>query len=244
MIDTFPSSQTSPLTYEGMPITFHTTHWSVVLAAKGNDTQARAALSELCTSYREPILRYIERTIRTDAPHRYGGRNAEDLTHDFLARLLEGKLFAHFQRREGRFRAYLLGAVRHFVSNVRQRESAGKRVGDGSPQAADSSRGRGYSEIDDAQFDRDWAQTTIHRAIALLGSARETQTLLPWLTLEMTAEDRARLAAELGKSESAIKVALHRLRKKFRQCVREQIAHTVASETEIDAELDYLIRAL
>ena len=160
-------------------ITFHTTHWSVVLAAKGDDSKARAALSELCQTYREPILRYIERTIRTDASHRYGGRSAEDLAHDFLARLLEGKMFEHFQRREGRFRAYLLGAVRHFVANIRQQESAAKRVGDGRQQTADGGRLCGYTETDEAQFDRDWAKTTINRAIALLGDARETQTLLP-----------------------------------------------------------------
>ena len=226
------------------PITFHTTHWSVVLAAKGDNSKARAALSELCKLYREPILRYIERTIRTDASYRYGGRSAEDLTHDFLARLLEGRMFEHFQRREGRFRTYLLGAVRHFVSNIRQQESAAKRVGDGRQQTTDGSRSCGYTETDEAMFDRDWAKTTINRAIALLGNAPETQMLLPWLTLEMTAEDRLRLAAELGKSESAVKVALHRLRKKFRRYVRELIAHTVEFETEIDAELDYLIRAL
>ena len=222
------------------PIPFHTTHWSVVLAAKGNDTNAKAALRELCESYREPILRYIERGTRTDSPQRYGGRNAEDLTHDFLARLLEGKMFGNFQRREGRFRAYLLGAVRHFLANIRQQESAAKR-----------SFSRYFGTMDDipqhddaAMFDRDWAQTTIDRAIALLGDSLETQMLLPYLTSELTTEDRQRLMKELDRSESAVKVALHRLRKKFRQHVRDQIAQTVESESEVDAELDYLIRAL
>jgi len=223
------------------PITFHTTHWSVVLAAKGDDSKAHTALSELCASYREPILRYIERTIRTDVPQRYGGRNAEDLTHDFLARLLEGKFFEHFQRREGRFHTYLLGAVRHFLANVRQRESAAKRGG-------------GFVRLpthydipqthNDVQFDRDWAQTTINRAIVLLGNSPETQTLLPYLTREMTVEDRIRFTTELGKSESAIKVALHRLRKKFREHVRKLIAHTVESESDIDVELNLLIKAM
>ena len=218
-------------------VDFHTTHWSVVLAAKGNE--AKAALCELCESYREPILRYVERTVRTDSPQRYGGRDAEDLTHDFLARLLEGKMFEQLQRREGRFRAYLLGAVRHFLSNVRQRESASKRC------ARHSGSIDIISQTDDsAMFDHDWAQTTIDRAIASLGSSPETQVLLPWLTCELTANDRVRLATELGKSEVAVKVALHRLRKKFREHIREQIARTVESETEIDAELDYLIRAL
>ena len=222
-------------------IAFPTTHWSVVLAAKWDDTKARAALCELCESYHEPILRYVERVVRTDSTSRYGGRNAEDLTHDFLARLLEGKMFEQLHRREGRFRVYLLGAVRHFLANVRQQESAAKRGGgivhlsirDDIPQSDD-----------DAMFDHDWATATIDRAVATLGDSTETQTLLPWLTLEMTPDDRVRLATELGKSEDAVKVALHRLRKKFRLCIREQIARTVESESEIDAELDHLIQAL
>jgi RNA polymerase sigma-70 factor (ECF subfamily) len=223
------------------PITYPTTHWTAVLTAKGDDTQARAALGELCETYREPILRYIEREIRTDDPHRYGGRNAEDLTHDFLARLLERKMFAHLVRREGRFRAYLLGAVRHFIANVRQRESAAKRLG----RSGDIVPGSlAYNDDNNALFDHDWAQATVNNAIALLGDASETQTLLPYLTQELTAEDRERLANELGKTEIAVKVALHRLRKKFRQLVREQIARTVESESEIDDELDYLIRSL
>jgi RNA polymerase sigma-70 factor (ECF subfamily) len=220
---------------------FHTTHWSVVLAAKGDNTKAGAALSELCKSYRQPILRYIGRTLRADASLHYGGRNAEDLTHDFLVRLLEGKLFERVHPTEGRFRTYLLGAVRYFLSSVRNQESAEKRGGgvmhlpvqDDIPQTDDA-----------AVFDCDWARTTINQATALLGEAEETQMLVPWLTREMTTEDRERLAGELGKTEAAVKVALHRLRKKFRQHVREQIAHTVESEKEIDAELGYLIRAL
>ena len=222
------------------PIPFHTTHWSVVLAAKGDDTKAKAALRELCESYREPMLRYVEREIRTDSPQRYGGRNAEDLTHDFLAKLLEGKMFGNVQRLEGRFRTYLLGAVRHFLANIRQRESAAKRSFSRYSANVDD-----ISKTDDeAMFDRDWARATIDRAIATLGNSQETQTLLPYLTSELTAEDRQQLAKELDKSESAVKVALHRLRKKFRQHVREQIARTVESESDIDAELDYLIRAL
>jgi len=221
-------------------ISFHTTHWSIVLAAKGDHSKAHAALSELCKIYREPILRYIERAIRTDYSHRYGGRNAEDLTHDFLARLLEGKLFAHVERREGGFRAYLQGAVRHFLANVRQRESAAKRTF--SQSSADV---KDIPQADDeTMFDCDWARTTINRAVALLGDSQETRTLLPWLTSTITLEDRERLVKELGKTESAVKIALYRLRKKFQQHVRHIIAHTVESEAEIDAELDHLIKVL
>jgi len=228
-----------------MSFDFPTTHWSVVLTAKRDDTKARAALSELCLAYREPILRYVERVVQGDSSYRYGGRNAEDLTHDFLVKLLEGNMFARLRRLEGRFRVYLLGAVRHFLTHIRQQESAAKRGGgivhlplreDILPTEADA----GF----DAMYDHDWATATIDRAVTALGDSPETQTLLPWLTREWMPEDRARLAAELGMTDTALRVALHRLRKKFRNGIREQIARTVASESEIDAELDHLIRAM
>ena len=226
-------------------ISFHTTHWSIVLAAKGDHSKAHAALSELCKIYREPILRYIERTIRTGTPDSYGGRNAEDLTHDFLARLLEGKLFAHVERREGGFRAYLQGAVRHSLANVRQRESAAKRT---FSRYSGNTVAGSLEDIpqtdEETMFDCDWARTTINRAVALLGDSQETKTLLPWLTRTITLEDRKRLVKELGKTEAAVKIALYRLRKKFQQHVRHIIAHTVESEAEIDAELDHLIKML
>ena len=227
-------------------ITFHTTQWSVVLAAKGNDTKARNALRELCESYRTPILRHIDRAIRTDSPQSYGGRNAEDLTHDFLIQILEGKMFEHFERREARFRSYLLVTVQHFLSSVRKRESATKRGGGVVHLPIHREiQHNDISQADDAaMFDRDWAQTTIDRAIASLGNSPETQTLLPYLTRELTAEDRAVQAAKLNKSVTALKVALYRLRTKFRDNIREQIARTVESKSEIDAELDHLVKAL
>jgi len=219
---------------------FDTTHWSVVIAAKGDDTKAKVALRKLCELYRVPIMRHIERTLQTYSPQRYGGRNAEDLTHDFLVQLLEEGMFEHLERQRGRFRSYLLGAVQHFLSNVRQRESTTKRGGgfvhvsmhDGIPQA---------DEVE--MFDRDWAQMTIDRAVASLGNSPETQSLLPYLTREISAEDRTSLATKLGKSEAGIKVALHRLRKKFRENVREQICETVECVSEVDAELNHLVRA-
>jgi len=220
---------------------FDTTNWSVVTAAKGNDTKARTALRRLCELYRKPIQQHIDRTTRTDSPQSYGGRNAEDLTHDFLVQMLEGKTLEHFERRDARFRTFLLGTIHHFLSDVRRREAAAKRGG-----------GVVHSPIHDeipqpdevSMFDRDWAQVTIDRAMASLGDSPETQSLLPYLTRELTAEDRATLVTKLGKTEAALKVALNRLRKKFRDHILEQIARTVESESEIDAELNHLVKAL
>ena len=251
-------------------ITFPTTHWSVVLAAKWDDTKARAALRDLCESYREPILRYVERVVHGDSSCRYGGRNAEDLTHDFLARLLEGKMFAQLQRDGAPFRVYLLGAVRYFLSQLRIREPAQKRGGLGHhPGIARStaSSPAHYDAIyfqhialpdepvdshgfDEAVFDRDWALAMIQRAMRSLEPAGSeprdipAKRLLPWITREMNAETRSQLAAELGLSDTAVKVALHRLRKKFRLTIRTLIAETVKDASEIDAELDHLIKAL
>lgn len=226
-----------------MPPEFHTTHWSVVLATKGDDTKARAALRELCESYREPILHSIRRAVATDAERRYGGRNAEDLTHDFLTRLLEGDMFQRLEREGGLFRVYLLGAIRHFLAKTRQRESALKRGADVAKiSLPDDSPGT--DDFDDAIFDRDWARAMVDRALDSLEKTPETQALLPWITCELDGPTRSRLAAELDMSEVAVKVALHRLRRKFRETIRKQIAETVRDESEIDGELDHLIRAL
>lgn len=246
---------------------FHTTHWSVVLTAKGDDTAAREALSTLCETYYQPVLRYVERQTATDSMRRYGGRDARDLTHDFFTQLLEGRMFAQLHREGARFRVYLLGTVRLFLSQMRIRESAQKRGGEISRTALpedvpEDSRHR--AAFDAAVFDRDWARAMIRRATDSLqkterpsengdstntlpmnvppGSA--TPKLLPWLICELNAETRRRLAAELDMTETAVKVALHRLRKRFRETIRRQIAETVAHESEIDAELDHLIRAL
>ena len=221
--------------------TFQTTHWSVVLAAKGDDTKAAIALRMLCESYREPILRYVGRIIAKDTVNRYGVRTAEDLTHDFILQLLEKNMFRQFERRECRFRTYLLGAVQHFLANVRQRESSAKRGGGivHIPIEDDS-----CPSEDETMFDRDWAQSMVDQAIQSLGNSRESQTLLPWLTQELSAADRTTIATALGMNETAIKVALHRLRKKFRTNIREQIARTVESESQIDDELAYLVRIL
>ena len=238
-----PSASSPPPPVGRLPSTnsennmFHTTHWSVVLAAKGDDTKARAALRELCESYREPILRSIQR---------YSGRqDAEDLTHDFLARLLEGKTFRQLDRQGGSFRSYLLGAVRHFLAKTREREAAAKRGGGIAPVSIlPDHPAVEKEELLEELFDRDWAQTMVARTLDSLEKTPETQTLLPWVTREMDVEARARIGAQLDMSDVAVKVALHRLRKKFRETIRKRIAETVRDESEIDGELDHLIRAL
>ncbi len=224
--------------------TFHTTQWTAVLAARGNDTAGREALGDLCQRYYGPVERFVQRVTAGSDARRYGGRDAKDLTHVFFARVLEGEMFTELQRNGGAFRAYLRGAVRHFLAKTREREAAEKRGGGVAqiPLAEDLAV---FSETDaDAFFDCQWAHAMIDAAVLDLGNSPETQRLLPWLTQEMSAQTRTALAEEFGMTDVALRVALHRLRKRFRAAVRTWIAATVAHESEIDGELVYLIRAL
>ena len=226
--------------------TFPTTHWSVVLTAKGDDTAAREALSTLCETYYQPVLRYIERSTGMDSTRRYGGRDARDLTHDFFTQLLEGEMFSQLQKRERKlFRSYLLGAVKFFLLQIQAYESTEKRGRDFS-QTTLPVESLGITPPDDAVFDRDWAGMMIKRAMTSLNNLPDphVKKLLPWITQELNMGSRAGIAAELEMSDVAVKVALHRLRKKFRETIRAQIAETVEHPTDIGAELDHLIRAL
>lgn len=222
---------------------FQTTHWSVVLTAKGNGTSAEAALRVLCDAYYEPVRHFIERIVNGDSSRIYGGRDVNDLTHDFMAKLLEGEMFQRLEWRGSSFRSYLLGAVRHFLSKTRQKEATLKRGGDfvRTSLPADSPE---WYVTDDAVFDRDWAQTMLDRAIASLRVSPESEVLIPWINREVDAKIRSQLAAELGMTDIAVKVALHRLRGRFREEIRARVAETVEYESEIDGELDHLIRAL
>ena len=244
--------------------------------AKGDDTAAKAALATLCETYYSPIHKYLLRGVAADHARLYGGRDAADLTHDFFAQILGGKMFARLHRDGAPFRVYLLGALRHFLSQLRIRESAQKRGGipslrddpslqsgvpslrcasfrllmDGPASLESVDEPADLHGFDDAVFDRDWALAMIQRAMRSLEPAGDeprdipARRLLPWITREMNAETRGQLAAELGLSDTAVKVALHRLRKKFRHTIRALIAETVKDASEIASELDHLIRAL
>lgn len=227
-----------------MDNTFHTTHWTQVLAAKDD----RNALRSLCELYYAPVLHYIKRQTQTDEAYRYGGRDAEDLAQDFIVQLLDGNAFEHLERQGNRFRTYLLGAVRHFLAKIREKESTEKRGRNFKRQelpaeiAAGINTGNGLS---DAVFDRIWAKSIIDRVLdSLADGTPETERLMAWLTREVNAEIRKNLAAELNMNDTAVKVALHRLRKKFRTKIRAEIAVTVDDDSEIDGELQYLIAAL
>ena len=220
------------------------------MAARGASTEAQTALASLCEAYYEPVQAYIAHTTRDLGDPR-------DLTHEFFARILAGAALDGAEPRRGRFRAYLLGAVKNFLSDTRQRAHAAKR-GDGLPPLSLHSGTPTDPGFDvpaakdtapDAWFDRRWGLALLHRALDALssehqkrGDSRQFTELKPWLTGEDLGQTQAELASQLGMSEGAVKVAIHRLRKRFREIVQAQILETVSTEEEMRDELRYLIQ--
>ena len=233
--------------------TFVTTRWNEVLSARGESAEARAALSELCGAYWMPVFRFIRRDCAEDA--------ARDLTQEFFAQLLAHRGLDGVEQGKGRFRSYLLGAVKHFLSNQKERAEAAKR---GSGQAhvplevmADAHTTESLQVIDpsapapDAFFDRQWAMNVIDHALKALelefSSAAKTahfETLKPWLIGDAASLSPGEAGRRLGLTEGAVKVAIHRLRKRFRSLVKEEIAGTVDESAEVGEELRYLVEAL
>ena len=231
---------------------FETTQWTLVLAAGGADSlAARDALARLCEIYWYPLYAYFRRRgADADA--------ARDLTQSFLASLLERRSFGELRQERGRFRAFLLAAARHFFANDAARRGAVKRGG-GDPLLAlplDAAEGRYRHEpattsTPETLFDRRWALTVIERVLqqlrdeaAAAGGERGFDQLKACLLGDAPAGGYRAVAGELGMTEGAVKVAVHRLRRKFQARLRAEIAQTVASEEEIDEEIRYLIRVL
>jgi RNA polymerase sigma factor (sigma-70 family) len=238
---------------------FATTQWTQVLAARGESLEAKQALCDLCETYYAPVHAFIERAV-------HGADNARDLTHDFFARLLAGHALDSLDPGRGRFRSYLLGAVKHFLTDVRDRERAAKRGGGQAPISLDRPAGHADAEQGsspglqiadpsglppDAFFDREWALAVLSLVLTKLGQEAETlsqrerfETLKPWLTGDAAHLSQADAAARLAISPQAVRVAIHRLRASFRQLVKSVIAETVAEEADVSAEIDYLVEAL
>ena len=229
---------------------FHTTRWSLVIAAqRGTDaTQARAAMAALCKDYWYPLYAFIRR--RGHPPH-----DAQDLTQAFFATLLEGNATMADPAR-GKFRSYLLGALKHFLANEWHRANAQKRGGgqrivewDALDAEARYAMEPGEQTEPDALYDRRWALELLDRAMSALRdefAAKDDTATFQALKATLTGEEPAReaLALQLGLSEGALKVAIHRLRGRYRELLRAGVAETVDSPGEVDEEMRYLVRVL
>jgi RNA polymerase sigma factor (sigma-70 family) len=232
---------------------FLTTRWTQVLQARGDSAEARAALSELCAAYYAPVLAFI-RHCRRDADA------ARDLTQEFFARLLARGGFDKLERGRGRFRSYLLGAVKHFLADEYDRARAAKRGSGQAPVSIEAGTGtETTTELQipdptgtapDAFFDRQWALALLERALNALAAdygarpAEQFEVLKPWLLGEVESMSQADAARRLDLSEGAVKVAIHRLRKRFREAVKVEIAHTVDDAAQVPEELRYLLEVL
>ena len=233
--------------------TFATTHWSVVLAAQGSTPAAQEALDKLCSTYWRPIYGFVRR-------RGIGPEEAKDLTQGFFALLLERRNLNKVRQDKGRLRSYLLTSLRHFLKDERNRAMAIKR-GKGQsliPLDAVSEReciGFEPSETLSADqiYERRWAISLLDQVLARLGdeyravgpaSARLFDRLQRPLSDEPDPPSPADIAREFGMTESAVRQASYRLRQRYRQLLREEIAHTVMFPADIDDELHHLVSIL
>jgi len=232
-------------------VSFQTTRWSVVAAAGGGDlSAARAAIATLCETYWYPLYAYIRR--RGANPD-----EARDLTQGFLLSLLERQDFEQLRPDRGRFRAFLLASLKHFLLNDAARQRTLKRGGGAVflPLTLGDAEGRYRFEPADLTtpetlYERRWAFTVVDRALTSLrqewdatGRVEEFDALKPCLLGEAPGGYQA-VAVQLGTTEGAVKVAVHRLRRKFQGQLRREVAETVADPSEVVEEIRYLIRAL
>lgn len=231
---------------------FLTTRWSLVAAAQdGDSAEAREALAALCGAYWYPLYAFIRREGHD--PDR-----AQDLTQEFFARLLEKDYLAAVDRRKGRFRSFLLTACKHFLANERDRALAQKRGGGRSvvPIDFDVADGRysrepAHALTAERLFQRRWALALLEQVLARLreefrsaGKGAHFERLKVTLTGEKGAPAYRQLGGELGLSEGAVKVAVHRLRQRYRELLREEIAQTVDDPEHVEDEIRELFIAL
>ncbi len=232
---------------------FQTTRWSRILLARDRtNPQAKEALSALCETYWYPLYAYIRRKG-------YGAHESEDLTQGFFCRFLQKNYLKLVKREKGRFRCYLLGALSHFLANERDRAQAEKRGGGTVLLQVNFHDAEERYRLEPAHemaagklFDRRWVLTLLDQVLKRLeeeytsaGKAklfRSLSTIL--LGDDSTYGEYTKLAAELEMTQGAVKTAAHRMRRRFRELLREEIAQTVARPEEIDEEIRHLFEVL
>jgi RNA polymerase sigma factor (sigma-70 family) len=232
--------------------TFATTHWSVVLAAgQSADAQASEALEQLCRTYWYPLYAFVRRQGRSP-------EDAQDLTQGFFAHLLRKDFLSGVGPEKGRFRSFLLACLKHFLADEWEKARTAKRGGNCPEMRLELAGAEGRYQLEacveaDAEslYERRWALDLLdqvlnrlrHEAVA---SGREAvfNELQGSLLGERSTETYVQLGARLSMSETAVKVTVHRLRQRYRELLREEIAHTVTRPDEIDEEMRYLFEVV
>jgi RNA polymerase sigma factor (sigma-70 family) len=230
---------------------FATTHWTVVLAAGRRSTpQADHALEELCRTYWFPLYAYVRRRGHTK-------EDAEDLTQAFFARFLAKNYLEGLSAKRGRFRAFLLASLKHFIINEWKKSQRLKRGGGEATLSLDWETADTQFQVastsepsPDKAFDREWALTLLARVIERLraeckadGKLKQFDTLKVFLTAGKGALSHADAAKSLGMDEGAVRSAVHRLRKRYRQLLRDEIAQTLSDPAQVDEEMRALFGA-
>lgn len=230
---------------------FPTTSWTMVSAAGRHSSASVDALSKLCAAYWSPVYAFIRRKG-------YSREESEDLSQAFFTRVLEYRTLAAARRERGKFRSFLLASVTNFLANEWDRSQAQKRGGASTTLSFDFDTGEEsyhrepYHELTpEAVFERQWAMALLDRVLGRQREeyARRDQTaqfdlLKVFLTGDENRGSYHRLAANLDMSDAAVRTAVHRLRRRYAELLREEIAATVADPDEVDAEIRFLLTAL
>jgi len=232
---------------------FPPTRWSQVLLAATREATAerQGALADLCGSYWDPLYAFARHMG-------YSADDARDLTQGFFAVLLEKEYLQEADRKRGKFRSFLLAAFKHYIANENDRARARKRGGGQTPLAIEPHAAEEWYRAEPADdrtpekiFELRWALTVLHRALARVRAeyaARGQREYFAHLEGVLMGEERAipygRIAAELGTSEGALRVAAHRLRQRFRAQLRSEVGQTLADPQQADEEIRYLLAAV
>ena len=230
---------------------FPTTHWSLIVSARDEGAQAEAALAELCRIYWYPIYSFIRaRSVSAD--------EAQDLTQEFFLQLLSRGTISAANPAAGRFRSFLAVSLKHFLADQADRRNAWKRGGRTATLPIDLAaaeerfvRDLSFHETPERIFDRQWALTVVAHASEQLGEVferegrsdlyRHLRAFLPG-GAEPSSYDE--LVRALGMTEGAIKVAIHRLRRRYRSLLRASVSHTLSDPNDVDDEIRFLLSSL
>lgn len=227
---------------------FHTTRWTRVCLAKADSDDGRRALADLCAGYYEPVVAFLRVRLR-DA------EAARELSHAFFAEVLAGGTIDTADPRRGRFRSYLLGGVKHFLSHHRESAQRLKRGGGREQVPMDDAGVQAVPDAGqispDAEYDRQWAVTVLARGLEALRGECQSEgredffdLVKPLLTGEFAHGGQAEVAAACGMNLDAFRMAVHRLKRRLRECVKAEVAGTLEDPAMVQEEMQALFAAL